>query len=830
VSLRLAELAGSLLRAGAPGSPERRAYHRRRLHRLRRVLVGRPAAVPLDSPATRARGAGLVVCSLEAWDEVWRRNQFLVRELLAAEPNRRVLFVEPAFDHVHELRRGTGRRRLRGLRPLDADGRVVRLEPSKVWPRVLGPFADRSLRRAVTRAASDLGFVLPDLWVNDPGFAPLVDAIGWPATYDVTDDWTEAGGASRLRRRVARREARLLEACGSVVVCSDGLADGRRGARPDLVVIPNAVDVDHFRRPRARPSDLPSSPVAVYVGTLHDDRTDVDLVASLASSEPGLSIAMVGPDALSGTSHDRLTAAPNVHLLGPRPYAEVPAYLQHADVVIVPHVRSAFTESLDPIKAYECLAVGRPTVATPVAGFRDLGPPVVCAEPQAFVEAVVAAVRAEDGRGVSAPAPGLASWTDRAVAFRAALAAARRQVADRPWRVAYVDHCAQLSGGELALVRLVRALRAQRELEAHVVLGEDGPLARRLEEAGAQVEVRTLDAAVASVSRDRVTPRGLGPGRAVAAGRDTIALARRLRELRPDLVHTNSLKAALYGGIAARAAGVPVVWHLRDRIASDYLPRPAVHLVRGLARWVPAAVIVPSRSTRDTIVRALGPTRACHVIHDMVDLPPTTGGEGDEATRGSAPRPFRVVMVGRLAPWKGQHVFLDAFAAAFGGGGAEAVVVGSAMFGEDDYAEALHAQVERLGLAGRVRFTGFVEDVGAELASADCVVHASVIAEPFGQVVVEAMAAGRAVIASDIGGPQEVVTDGVDGLLCPPDDAAALAARLSRLAADPQLRAALGTAAARRARDFSPDVLGPLVLACYEEVLSQHRVGRGSRR
>ena len=97
--------------------------------------------------------AGLVVCSLEAWDEVWRRNQFFVRELLAADPNRRVLFVEPAHDVVHEWRRRSGRRHASGLRPLPEDGRVVRFEPRKVWPRVLGPFADRSLRRQVVEAA-----------------------------------------------------------------------------------------------------------------------------------------------------------------------------------------------------------------------------------------------------------------------------------------------------------------------------------------------------------------------------------------------------------------------------------------------------------------------------------------------------------------------------------------------------------------------------------------------------------------------------------------------------------------------------------------------------
>jgi glycosyltransferase involved in cell wall biosynthesis/GT2 family glycosyltransferase len=819
LSLRLAEVVGSVIRVAAPGPRERRGYHRRRLARLASVLRTHPMSVPLDSPATAAEGAGIIVCSLEAWDQVWRRNQFLVRELLAADPNRRVLFVEPAHDVVHEWRRRSGRRHVSGLRPLAEDGRIVRLEPRKVWPRILGPFADRSLRRQVVTAAAAVGFTRPDLWINDPSYAGLVDATDWPATYDVTDDWTKAGGPGRLRERVERREARLLDRAGSVVVCSDQLAGSRRQARPDLVVIPNAVDVAHLSRPRSRPADLPAAPVAVYMGTLHEDRLDVDLVARLASSRADLAIALIGPDSLSGSSRAALASHTNVHLMGPRPYAEVPGYLQHADVLVVPHVRSAFTESLDPIKAYECVAVGRPTVATPVAGFRDLGGSVVVAEPAAFLSAVDDALRgAPPLEPVDRDA--VPSWSARAVAFAAALVAARTRDDHRPLRVLYLDHCAQLSGGELALVRLVRALRQQRTIEAHVVLGEDGPLVERLRAVGAEVEVQALDARVATLARDRVTAAGLGARRASAAARDTVALTRRIRELQPDLVHTNSLKAAVYGGLAARAAGVPVVWHIRDRIARDYLPATAVRLVQNLARWVPAAVIVPSQSTSGTIAGALGPGQLCHVVHDMVEQRLV---EPAWAAR-DAGRPFRVVMVGRLAPWKGQHVMIDAFAAAFPDGSEHAVIVGSAMFGEGDYEARLRRQVEQLGLVDRVTFAGFVEDVRGDLDEADCVVHASVIAEPFGQVVVEAMAAGRAVIASDLGGPREIVTDGVDGLLCPPDDPAALAERLARLAHDPELRVALGRAAVERARDFTPELVGPRIAACYDEVLARRRV------
>ena len=161
-----------------------------------------------------------------------------------------------------------------------------------------------------------------------------------------------------------------------------------RGGAPGVDLIPNGVDVDLFRTPQARPAELPPSPVAVYVGTLHEERVDVPCW----SNWPGPTRPGHRPRR-SGQPRDRhrttaLAGEPNVHLLGPVPYDRVPAFLQHADVVVVPHLVNPFTESLDPIKAYECLAAGRPTVATPVAGFRDLGGPCGRRDRNGFVAAV----------------------------------------------------------------------------------------------------------------------------------------------------------------------------------------------------------------------------------------------------------------------------------------------------------------------------------------------------------------------------------------------------------------------------------------------------------
>ncbi len=115
---------------------------------------------------------------------------------------------------------------------------------------------------------------------------------------------------------------------------------------------------------------------------------------------------------------------------------EIPAYLQHADVVIVPHLVNPFTESLDPIKAYECLAAGRPTVTTPVAGFRHLGPPVVVAEEGRFVAATLSALSGASPPGTP-PGPAQAdvpSWHERAVAMASVMDRARQGASGEPDR------------------------------------------------------------------------------------------------------------------------------------------------------------------------------------------------------------------------------------------------------------------------------------------------------------------------------------------------------------------------------------------------------------
>jgi len=435
-----AQEAGGLL-SGLITDPERRAEYGRALRTRQREAfgtAGQTAATMrlLDGVARQKGGAPqsdtagadsraaqpgaskhLVVASLEAWNEVWRRNQYIVDGLLASDPSLEVLFLEPAADPLFDLASGRRAERGSGLRTAGGyDGRLHLYQPTKALPRRAGRIADDLVTAGIRRAVSRLGWRDGVLWINDPGQASLIDAFGWPSLYDMTDDWVAAERGEREHDRIAAADAELLRRCDEVVVCSTGLESTKGVIRP-VHLIPNAVDVERYRRPAPRPADLPDGPVALYAGTLHEDRLDVDLVLRTADAAANGTVVLVGPDALAPANSARLSAHPRIVVAGARPRDEVPGYLQHANVLIVPHVVDDFTESLDPIKLYEYRAVGRPTVSTPVAGFRDAeGVETVSAE--AFPAAVAAWL---DRWEPTTSAVDVPDWKDRVADFGAVL-------------------------------------------------------------------------------------------------------------------------------------------------------------------------------------------------------------------------------------------------------------------------------------------------------------------------------------------------------------------------------------------------------------------------
>ncbi len=396
----------------------------------------------------------------------------------------------------------------------------------------------------------------------------------------------------------------------------------------------------------------------------------------------------------------------------------------------------------------------------------------------------------------------------------------------RQLRVCYLDHTAKLSGGEIALARLLETIDRS-AIDPWVILAEDGSLAERLRAAGIQVDIVPLSGTVLDVRKDSVESGIFSKVglilQVLAYGFKVAAL---IRTQPVDIIHTNSLKSDIYGMLVSRLCRVPLIWHIRDHIDVTYLPAFAVKMMRFLAARVPAFVIANSQSTLDQLHLAVAKPGAVvpsgvdphgEVVYDGIasGIPPLAS---ETASNG----PLRIAIVGRLAGWKGQHIFLDAAAKLVEAGiDAKFLLAGTAMFGEDDYVAELHSQVDRLGLQGKVEFLGHVDPIDAFLPTVSILVHASTSPEPFGQVVIEGMAAGIPVVATDGGGVKETVVHGETGLLVPMGNAQALADALRMLIDRPELRAKLSTKGRQRVlRHFTASITARKVERVYREVLT----------
>lgn len=360
--------------------------------------------------------------------------------------------------------------------------------------------------------------------------------------------------------------------------------------------------------------------------------------------------------------------------------------------------------------------------------------------------------------------------------------------------VVFLCHSAVPSGAELSLLRAIRQLPDH--TAATVILGEPGSLADRLIEAGASVIVLPID------EGGTVVRRGAGLVRQVRAALGLLAYARRvrrvLREISPTVVVGRSLRAVFYGRVATWGLRCRFVWSVHDRLTRQYVGMAAPVYSRLVPRLVDG-IIVNSRSTLST----LSTPKSLPVLV----MPP--GLDLDDRQPAELSSPLRkAVILGRLSPWKGQDIAIRAFAASQLSTSATLDVVGAALFGEDDYAQSLRDLVRELGLEERVRFIGQVDDPRALLLDADVLVHASVLPEPFGAVVVEGMYAGCLVIATTPGGPAESIDDGHTGVLVPCGDVDELARAMDRLVEMPAAeRAALADAAVAAAGRYDSIVL-----------------------
>lgn len=357
--------------------------------------------LPRDVPICLLASAG--------WDTPAPVNVHHIARRFAARGHR-VLFVEtvglraPVPWLLRDMRR-LGRRLhgwMRGVR--EVHERLFVLSPIALPGTARSALADLSARwtaRAVREALAALGMEAPVVWAFLPRYAPIVEHLRPRLTvYHCVDHYAGNPGVDAVA--IDSLERAMLAKSDLVLASSPVLAERLRDAGATVQLVPNVADVELFARAAAGGLDEPAPlrgiarPRLVYTGNLAAYRIDFGVLEALAAAFPDASIVHVGAVGLGDTRSPppglrRLQAAPNVVFAGPRPHAELPAWLAHCDVALIPFLDNAHTRGSLPLKLWEYLAAGLPVVATDLPNFRELarqGTLRVARDGAGFVEAV----------------------------------------------------------------------------------------------------------------------------------------------------------------------------------------------------------------------------------------------------------------------------------------------------------------------------------------------------------------------------------------------------------------------------------------------------------
>jgi len=319
----------------------------------------------------------------------------------------------------------------------------------------------------------------------------------------------------------------------------------------------------------------------------------------------------------------------------------------------------------------------------------------------------------------------------------------------------------------------------------------------------------------------------LGKGASGALARkgnlDVFIYAARLARIalaeKADCIYLNNdLVTNLPGMIAGRVLGLPIVQHERD------IPAPISRLATTVSQHATRLLAI-STPVREALESMGFPPDKIRMVPEGLDLGQYEPVVPAEIARirdqlGIAPDDKVVVLVGMVMDWKGQHVLIDAAPKILRRHrNTKILIVGETPPGSERYMNKLKSQIDTLGLAETVIFSGYRSDIPSLLQAANVVIHASTSPEPFGRVVIEGMVMRRPVIATAIGAPPEIIRHGETGYLVPPGNPDALADTIINLFDHPEIATMVGDAARLEVmRKYSIQRHVNLIESVFEEV------------
>ncbi len=404
-------------------------------------------------------------------------------------------------------------------------------------------------------------------------------------------------------------------------------------------------------------------------------------------------------------------------------------------------------------------------------------------------------------------------------------------------RILFLSPTGSVGGAERVLLTAIAGVRQEwPTADVRLICLSDGPLPMDARDLGAEAEILLMPRGADEIApRPEASERGLRLVQSVAQFPWISVFAKqlraRIRELSPDLVHSNRVTTHLLSRLTVPTR-VPVVWHVHDFYGRQ---SGTSWLLRRM--WARARVAIAASQAVAADVRKVLPGLRAEVILNALDLThyspgPGAGAELDERAGlpEAPPGTVRVGLLATAARWKGHLVVLDAAAMLAAIAPNLPVrwylVSGATEYAEDHFTDSeLRAEVEARGLANRVALLEFTQHTVPVYRALDVVLQTSTRPEPFGLTIAEAMACGRALVVSAAGGAAELFTDGVDGIGVEPGNVDQLAATVRRLVEDAKLRHQLGLAARQTAESrFDDRKYGARLCEVYHSILT-HRMG-----
>lgn len=376
-------------------------------------------------------------------------------------------------------------------------------------------------------------------------------------------------------------------------------------------------------------------------------------------------------------------------------------------------------------------------------------------------------------------------------------------------KVLYYNHTGDVSGAEISLLLTISHMPDSVDT---VLVAPEGELLERARKQG--INVIPVTSHRARMSKNVITIiRGVVG--TLTAG---LRLRKMLRHLQPQIVHANSIRAGLIAVIAVMGLKITLIWHVRDILPTNLVGR----LIRWVAAWRVHAVIAISKAIHENFASITKLRGKARVVYNGIDISFT--GKSIRPEFGVPDDRFVVAVVGQIASWKRQLDAIEAFSQFIvEHPESELWIVGEPRFRPENmrYEADLRERVRVLGLQGRIRFLGFRPDVMNVMSSIDVLLVPS-DNEPFGRVIIEAMAVGKIVVGTNSGGIPEIVAHNHTGYIHDVGDVDEINQYLRKVAMGGHQSDMVEASRQRVRKMFSIDTVVGSILIIYRSLLDQH--------